>query len=181
MSKGGVLLRPVSVGDLHGSKDVEVMADTAERSALAAEYGLLDVRALRAKATIGSEAGGAVNVDGNVVADIVQACVVTLVPVEQHIDEPFAVRFVRPGSPELGRPGKLHGEVVVDPEAPDPPEVLTGQSIDLGAVVEEAFVLAIDPYPRAPGAVLPEEVSGKGAEPADSPFSVLVRLKRDER
>jgi uncharacterized metal-binding protein YceD (DUF177 family) len=160
---------------------VEVVAEASERAALAAAYDLLDVRVLRARAVVRSDPGGAVNVEGSVVADIVQSCVVSLAPVEQHIDEPFAVRFVRPGSAELGPPVKPHGEVVVDPEAPDPPEILTGATIDLGAVVEEAFVLAIDPYPRAPGATLVQEATVEKDEGRESPFAVLATLKRGKR
>ena len=88
------------------------------------------------------------------VADIVQTCVVSLVPVDQHIDETFQVRFVR----DPGKLPKVGAEVVVDPAAPDPPELLTGPTIDVGEIAEEYFVLAIDPYPHAPGATLPADV-----------------------
>jgi uncharacterized metal-binding protein YceD (DUF177 family) len=110
-----------------------------------------------------------------VVAEIVQPCVVSLEPVPQHIDEAFSVRFVPPGSAELPAAPRPHEEVVIDAAAPDPPEELHGAAVDLGAVVEEAFVLAIDPYPRAPDAMLPETEAG--GERAESPFAVLGRLK----
>ena len=42
----------------------------------------------------------------------------------------------------------------------------------------EVFALAIDLYPRAPGAALPEE--GAGDDPAElSPFAALKALKKD--
>jgi uncharacterized metal-binding protein YceD (DUF177 family) len=171
----GVLSRPVAVADIQRRSDVRVTADPQERAALAAEYDLLEVLSLQATATLSSADGG-VDVSGRITADIVQSCVVTLLPVEQHIDEPFSVRFVRPGSPELEVIMKPHAEVLVDPGAPDPPEVLDGPALDLGAVVEEAFVLAIDPYPRVPGAALPEEATDDEGRP--SPFAVLADLKR---
>jgi uncharacterized metal-binding protein YceD (DUF177 family) len=172
---GSVLSRPVAVAGIHGQLEAEVTADLSERTALAAAYDLLDVTGLSATATISADANG-IDVSGRVTADIAQACVVSLVPVEQHIDEPFFVRFVRPGSPELPPAGRPHEEVVVDPGAPDPPEVLTGPFLDLGPVVEEAFVLAIEPYPRAPGAVLADEAVDQN-DSADSPFAVLGALK----
>ena len=170
-----VLSRPVAVSGLHGGATVSVSATPSERTALAAAYDLLEVRDLSAAATLTEEAGGAISVTGRVTADISQSCVVTLDPVAQQIDEAFAARFVRPGSPELPAALPRHEEIVVDPAAPDPPEVLSGGSIDLGRIVEEAFVLSIDPYPRSPGAVLASEAAD--ADRSDSPFAVLARLK----
>ena len=172
---GPILSRKVSLADLHGAAAIDVTATPDERAAMAGAYDLLEVSSLSATVTVTPEAGGALNVAGRVTADISQPCVVTLDPVAQHIDESVTVRFVRPGSPELPAPTRRHDEMVVDPAAPDPPEVLTGPVIDLGALVEEAFVLGIDPYPRSPGAVLAEE--GRASEERDSPFAVLAGLK----
>jgi len=41
---------------------------------------------------------------------------------------------------------------------------LTEPTIDLGAIAVEHFLLAVDPYPRAPGAELPADVGEPGAE-----------------
>jgi hypothetical protein len=90
------------------------------------------------------------------------------------------VRFVRAGISGVEPKLKPHVEVVVDPSAPDPPEVLTGPTLDVGAVVEEAFVLAIDPYPRAPGAALPREAVDPAGGP-ESPFAALATLKTRKR
>jgi hypothetical protein len=57
---------------------------------------------------------------------------------------------------------------------------LTGPTLDLGPIVMEHFVLAIDPYPRAPGAELPDGGEGAADSP-DSPFAVLARLKEKPR
>jgi uncharacterized metal-binding protein YceD (DUF177 family) len=174
-----VLSRPVAVADIHGATDVDVTATDEERAALAAKYDLLEVVRLYATVRLSGNLGAAIDVAGRVTADIVQACVVTLEPVRQHIDEPLDARLVRLGSTELAAAAaKPHAEIVVDPAAPDPPEVLAGPTFDLGALVEETFVLAIDPYPRAEGAVLPEV--GK-REPGESPFAVLAGLKRGKQ
>ena len=170
-----ILFRNVPLADLRGPKTVEVTATPEQRAALAKECDLLDVSHLTAMVTLTPEADGAVSVAGLVTANIEQACVVTLDPVPQRIDEPFAVRFVRPGSPELPLPARPHDEVVVDPAAPDPPEVLSGNAIDLGPLIEETFLLAIDPYPRSPGAMLAQEPAD--GNQSDSPFAVLAGLK----
>jgi uncharacterized metal-binding protein YceD (DUF177 family) len=167
----GIIVRNVPVTDLP-ARPVEVEATAEEKRRLADAYDLREVRSLSASVTL-EPIGGGIAVEGRIVADIVQTCVVSLVPVDEHIDEPFEVRFVRDPD-RIPQPGS---EIVVDPEAEDPPELLEGNSIDIGALVEEYFALAINPYPRAPGAELPAEYAGEEL-PADkkSPFAALAAL-----
>lgn len=178
MNGNAVLSRPVDIQHLPQGV-VEIAVDEGERAKLASAYDLIAVRRFSATAELDAGPRGSVEVAGRVVADIVQTCVVSLEPVEAHIDEPFSVRFVRPAdAPPPPKPG---AEVVVDPDRVDPPEVLTGPTIDVGAIAEEAFVLAIDPYPRAPGAALPSELAA-GSEPViESPFAALAGLAGRDR
>ena len=158
MSDKAIISRMLDAAHLPATGvEMEVGAGDAERAALAAAYDLVAVKGLSADGDGDARQQGIGQVEGRVIADIVQSCVVSLEPVAQHIDEAFSVRFVPPGSPDAAapKPGK---EVIIDPEAPDPPEVMEGTRIDVGALVEEMFVLAIDPYPRAPGAGLPADV-----------------------
>ncbi len=181
MSDMRILSRPVVAADIPAAGvDVEIVASPVQRAALAAAYGLVAVEALSASATLSPEAGGGVTLSGRVVGDIVQTCVVSLAPVEQHIDEPVSVRFVAPSSPEAPKSPKPGAEVMIDPDQLDPPEVLAGPTIDLGALAEEHFVMAIDPYPRAPDATLPAEATGARDDTRDSPFAVLAELARRE-
>jgi uncharacterized metal-binding protein YceD (DUF177 family) len=172
MSDAPILSRVVSAIDLP-SAPVEMSASAAERSALAAANDLVSVDGLSATVDVERAPGGAVVVSGHVVADIVQTCVVSLAPVAAHIDEAFSVRYVRGG-----QGGSPEGEIIVDLEAVDPPEMLTGPTIDVGALVEEHFILAIDPYPRAPGAELPAEVPSGSAGDPSSPFAALAAFAR---
>ncbi len=87
-------------------------------------------------------------------------------------------RFVRAGSPGAPEPLAAGAELHVDPEADDPPELLEGSSIDLGTLALEYFVLAIDPYPRAPGAELLAEAADPPESESDSPFAALAALQR---
>ena len=43
------------------------------------------------------------------------------------------------------------GEIILDAEGPDSPETFSGDTIDVGALAEQFFGLAIDPYPRKAG------------------------------
>lgn len=170
-----IISRPVDVARLP-AHPVEIVATAEERARLAAAYDLQAVKDLQATVELFPAPRGSVRVEGRVVADIVQTCVVSLVPVDAHIDETFTLRFVRPE--DAPAPPKAGAEILVDADRPDPPEVIEGPAIDIGAVAEEAFVLAIDPYPRAPGATLPQEPDAEAGAAADSPFAVLAGLRK---
>ncbi|RRI00950.1 DUF177 domain-containing protein [Mesorhizobium tamadayense] len=131
---------------------VVVEADARQRAALAAEHDLLSVESYRAELHVASWKRNGVKVSGRVEADITQACIVTLDPVAAHIDEPVEALFL-PEHSKLGREGfEGGGEIVLDADGPDSPETFSGDTIDVGALAEQFFVLAIDPYPRKPGA-----------------------------
>jgi uncharacterized metal-binding protein YceD (DUF177 family) len=177
MSDSAVLSRPIDLPRLP-IHPVEIVATDAERAKLAAAYDLQAVNDFRATLEVSSGPGGAISLKGRVVADIVQTCVVSLVPVPASVDEEFALRFVR--EDDIAASGKPGREVLIDPESADPPEIIEGNTIDAGAVVEEAFVLAIDPYPRAPEASLPEGHGASSQPGSDSPFAVLAELGKPE-
>jgi len=135
-------------------------ADEDQRAALAAEHGLLGVESFRFDLVLAPWKGDGVKVTGRVRAAITQACIVTLDPVEAEIDEAIDTVFVPEGS-KLAVPGWVErGEMVLDAEGPDAPETFSGDSIDAGALAEEFFALAIDPYPRKEGASLESGGSG---------------------
>ncbi|ODT16674.1 MAG: metal-binding protein [Mesorhizobium sp. SCN 65-12] len=142
---------------------VTIEADPAQRAALAAEHGLSSVAAWRAELEVKPWKRNGVKVAGRVRAEIVQACVVTLEPLEAHIDEAVEGLFL-PQDSKLGRVGfDRAGEIVLDADGPDGPETFSGDSIDVGALAEQFFALAVDPYPRKPGAALdnPGEETGQ--------------------
>jgi uncharacterized metal-binding protein YceD (DUF177 family) len=143
-----------------------------ERTLLASALGLLDIHALTVEIELRRDRERMVHLDGRLTAEIVQACVVSLEPVRQTIDEPIALRFVEDDSGAQAKPGTVDIALAGD----DPPEVLSGSLIDLGPVMVEHFLLAIDPYPRAPGAEPPENPARERAETLDSPFSALAPL-----
>lgn len=133
--------------------DVRIEADEAQRAALATEHGLEAVDSLSAELVVAPWRREGAKVTGRLTAGIVQACVVTLEPITAVIDTEVEGLFVPAGS-KLARPRRLdEGEWVIDVEGPDAPEPFEGDTIDVGQFVEEHFALAIDPYPRKPGAV----------------------------
>ena len=156
---------------------VRIEADAGARAAIAAEYGLVSVNSFVADLEVRRQANGIVVVEGQVRAEIVQNCVVSLEPVAQMIDEPILIRYVSADDAAAPKPARPGAEIQVDPDA-DPPDVLSGRMIDLASVALEHMALAIDPYPRAPGAELPPGSEESQEEGRESPFSVLAKLAR---
>ena len=73
-----------------------------------------------------------------------------------------------PEDSKLGRLGfDGGGEILLDAEGPDSPETFSGDTIDVGALAEEFFGLAIDPYPRKPGVSLAAAGDARAATQAD--------------
>jgi uncharacterized metal-binding protein YceD (DUF177 family) len=122
-----------------------------------------------------------VRLKGRVVADVVQACVVTLDPVEAHIDEPVEVVFVPEGSKLARLPvASETGEMLLDPDGPDAPEIFTGDTIDAGVVAAEHVALAIDPYPRKSDVDFSGHIESTDKDDKKpSPFAVLKDWKKD--
>jgi uncharacterized metal-binding protein YceD (DUF177 family) len=146
------LSRPIVIGRLPDA--VMVDADAAERAAVATRLRVPEVRMLRCRFSL-RQRGAVVDADGVLEADVVQECVVSLEPVEQHVAERFSLRFVPEGRESVDD----------DPEAPDELPY-RGTSIDLGEAAAEQLALALDPYPRHPDAVLEPaaEKDGDGDE-----------------
>jgi uncharacterized metal-binding protein YceD (DUF177 family) len=157
-----------------GGLPVVLAADAEQREALAREHGLVSVESYRTELLVTAWKRHGVSVKGKVEADITQNCVVTLDPVGQHISEEVSGLFF-PEDSRIGREGfETGGEIILDPEGADAPETFSGDTIDVGALAEEFFALAIDPYPRKPGVELETPSEGDAQE---SPFAKLARLQ----
>ena len=173
---------PVKVGHISANPvEVTISADAGERAGLAKLWSILEVKALTATFELRRWKRDGVRLKGRVTADLVQACVVTLEPVESHIDEPVEVVFVPEGSKLARLPlASESGEMLLDPDGPDAPEIFTGDSVDAGEVAAEHVALAIDPYPRKPDAGFAGHIESTDKDDRKpSPFAVLKDWKKD--
>lgn len=151
---------------------VTIEADADQRTALAEGHGLLSVEKYRAELLVTPWNRGGVKVEGHVEAAITQACIVTLDPLEARIDEPVEGLFL-PEQSKLGRLGfDSGGEILLDAEGPDAPETFSGDTIDVGALAEQFFGLAIDPYPRRQNVSVQ---AGDAGEPVENEFQQKLR------
>jgi uncharacterized metal-binding protein YceD (DUF177 family) len=163
---------------------LEITPSDGERAALAKRFGFLGLPAFSARVTVDRRAGGQIVVEGRLRGRIVQACVLTLDPVPQDLDEAFRIVF-KPDMADDRDPES--GEAVLASQA-DAPEPLAENVLDVGEIVAEQLSLAADPYPRRPGAkledVLPKPRHGgrKGQpEQRRHPFAGLAALRDKPR
>jgi uncharacterized metal-binding protein YceD (DUF177 family) len=151
---------------------IDLVADEAERRAVAERLGLPGIERLEAHAAL-ARAGDAVRVKGRVAAALDQACVVTGEPVAAHVDEPFEVAFV-PAPTDAG-----HDEEVELGAADCDIVFHDGATIDLGAAVGDTLALSLDPYPRSAGAEAALKDAGVISEEQAGPFAALAQLKKN--
>lgn len=166
--------RPIDLTRL-GDREVThtIEATTAERAALAVRFGLVSLDSLTATLRVQRVRGGAaIRLAGTFAADLAQACVVTLEPVRQHVEETFEVLYAADSPVE---------ESVVGMDSDlDWPEPLPDGLLDLGETVAQQLSLTLDPYPRAPGVELGSQPGGETVASA-SPFAALGALKKASR
>jgi hypothetical protein len=168
------LSRPMSLADVPPSgRSVSVITSQEERRGVASLLQLPGIAALEATLLVSPYGKDGLEVEGEIHAQLTQICVVTGESFESDVIAPVEIQF----SPHGQDPNAPLGpEEFVNPEAEDPPDLLVGGRIDLGAIVSEFLALALDPYPKKPGASFSTYV-GPGTE---SPFVALSSLKKRE-
>src|SRR5258708_15897475 len=166
-----------------GGTAVEIVSSEGERSALSRRVGFLGLPAFSARVTVDRRPGGQVVVEGRLRGKIVQACILTLDPVTQELDEAFRIVFKQDLAEDRDPES---GEALVSAQV-DAPEPLPGNLLDIGEIVAEQLSLAADPYPRRPGVKL-EDVMPKLRGPVRSardqrrhPFAGLAALRDKPR
>lgn len=152
----------------------DAIPDSAQRQDISRRLGLDGLESLRLAGRLVPEGRRDWRLEARLSALVVQPCVVTLTAVTSPIDE-VVTRVYREGAP-LPENAPPEAEMPEDDTVEPLPETL-----DLGAVLEEALALALPAYPRAPGAALGEKAfAPPGAAPLDAarphPFAGLAGL-----
>jgi uncharacterized metal-binding protein YceD (DUF177 family) len=160
-------------------EEITLSPSSAERAAIASWLGALSVESFEAKVRLARAGTGRYSYEAEFAAQVTQACVITLEPVPATLEGDFHRSFlveprVPAGRREAVQQPRSRKIEVLESEA-DEPELIAGTEIDLAAPILEELALALDPYPRAPGAEL--AAAGEPQTPGDSPFAVLGKLK----
>lgn len=162
--------RPLRVDRVpEGGCEERISADPEECNALARRMGLPAVNALSAVLNVEPARGKGLRVYGDLAASLAQTCVVSLENFESELRVPVERYF-------LPRTSMRSEDILAQEEDFD---LIDSGEIDLGELVAETLALAIDPYPRKPGASFtPVNVESAAVEnSAAKPFGDLARLK----
>ena len=150
---------------------IDLVADEAERQAIAERFGIPSIARLEAHAVL-HRAGEAVRAEGRLNARLEQCCVVTGEPIPAHVDEAFEIAFMR--EPEVKRSDE---EIELGPDQCDV-VFHDGATIDLGTAIADELALVLPAYPRSPGAEAALKDAGILTEAEASPFAMLAQLRK---
>lgn len=143
--------------------DSTVTADAAECAALAGRMRLPVIQTLICRFRVRAAPGACFVAEGQLRASVTQTCIVSLDDFPAEVAEDFVVHFVPAGTENE------------DPDLDSVDQIpYAGAMIDLGEAVAEQLALALDPYPRKPGAALDPE---SGLTP-ENPFARLAAWRR---
>jgi uncharacterized metal-binding protein YceD (DUF177 family) len=154
-----------------GGERYEIVAEAKERAALARRFELLALDRLEAKVKLMPLPGGFYRLAAEFEAELVQSCTVTLEPVPARIAEAFSLGY---------GPVEDSGEIVLDGSS-ETVEPLEDGTVDIGEAVAQQLSLALDPFPRAPGAAIEKEIDLSDQPQRESPFAALARLRKPGR
>ncbi len=154
-------------------------AGQSELDAVAHALSLESCGALSADYTVKPAASGTYVLNGRLCAEITQSCIVSLEPVTSKLDKKLAHRFAP--NPDITGVGNADDQQVL---APDAPELIENDTLDVGRLIFEVLSAAIDPYPRKQNAVFnPQSTQAKGNDNGrqSGAFSALTGWKHDKK
>lgn len=167
--------RPVVADERRGRVRFAVEAGEAERAALARRFSLPGIGRLACSGTLSPGAGGRWRLRARLDAEVTRICVVSLEPFAARVEEEFEIRFAAPADGD--------GEAELDIGAEDDEPLPPGGELDVGEIAAQQLSLALDPFPRAPGAAWTDRVEAGEEQPpqpaneqARAAFSSLSRL-----
>jgi len=156
---------------------VRLEADEKARRELAQNHGIVHIHSFVGDFQLTPSSQGGIVLTGRIVADIVQRCVISGEEIPGRIDTDVEVVFMPQEAAPTADKHLEEVELFLDVEQDDKIEMIHGNMIDIGAVAEEFFELALDPYPRKEGATFSPKIETQAQDAPVSPFAVLAKLK----
>ncbi|MEM7069509.1 MAG: YceD family protein [Pseudomonadota bacterium] len=86
---------------------------------------------------------------GTMTIKLAQTCVTTLEPIETQYEFDLKRQFLPAADPCFKNQAIIDGELIIEPDADDLPDVIEGRNVDIWDVILEELNLHIDPYPRS--------------------------------
>ena len=164
-----------------------ISAGENERAAVARRLGILGIEEIEARLTVErAHDKRIIHVHGRFSSTVQQACVVTLEPVTNRVEEDVEGWFVDPEqavSFAKARRDRLKLKAGIDvpmlEEYEDPEPMIDGM-VDVGELVVQTLSLALPPYPHKDGVEFQAGDDGTGAEASPvrkNPFEALRHWK----
>jgi len=173
----------------HEPMTIGFKADEHQCALLARRYNILSVENVVGTASLHREADGmTIGVRGTFTADVTQACVTTLEPVPDHIEEDFegwyldesqASSFKRAQKRRIEKDEDDIFDEAEDHIADerDDPEPVVGGLVDVGELVAQYLSLALNPFPHSEKALKEGPVGDEAELKKPNPFAILKDLK----
>jgi uncharacterized metal-binding protein YceD (DUF177 family) len=152
-------------------RHIEIDASAQELEAIAKRLGVPAINRLSGVFDLRKTARG-VNLEGRLDARLTRECVASLEIFDEHVADAFTIVFQRDVASAPG------AEIEISEDSPEP---LEGEVIDLVEILIQQLSLAMDPYPRKPGAASLAE--NYALPEPDSPFRGLkaaIAKQRDQ-
>ncbi|GJL92285.1 YceD family protein [Hyphococcus sp.] len=150
----------ISLDDLGKKpKHYRLSANEHERKNISARLETPSVEKLEGEMEVRAM-GAMIYVEGSLVASLTRECVASLELMDEQVTETFELEFTRAAPADE-----------VDPFDLDAPEIIEGDTIDLGELLVQQLSLAMEPFPRKPDA----QSLAEAYAPSEniSPFAVL--------
>jgi len=151
----------------HGGKSISLSASKDVCAKVAARLDAHSLEKLEGEAFLAATRTE-ITLTGVLRASLTRECVASLEPMTENIEEAFDIAFLRL-SDDQDPEAPANGEIRDNGE--EPPEIHAGDNFDLGEFLVQQLSLAMDPFPRKPGAESLVETYGTSGD--DSPFASL--------
>lgn len=157
---------------------IDLVADSAERAALARRFAIVAIDVLEASATLEQGEQG-VDVCGKIRARLIQPCAISGEDVTVQVASQYRLRFV----PELDYEAAMQAAGDEVELAADDLDTIAfaGSSFDLGEAIAQTLALEIDPYIEGPGAQAARTEYGLSTPQDSGPFAALKALQQKNR
>jgi len=150
-----------------------------ERAAIAARLDLLTLTRFEGEGRVRPWRKAGLVFEGHFIADLTQACVVSLEPVADHLEADFIVHYLPQDMiDEWEKKQAEDGDIIIDSENDEPVDPIVNGMIDVGESAVQQLALSVNPYPRKPDASF--EPPASAAAPKENPFAVLEKLKKTD-
>ena len=154
-------------------------ATDQELADVCAALGVVSCTSMQSRYEIGARGKGRYLLLGSLRAELAQACVVSLEPVPEIVDETFEVEFWPADQLDTG----AGEEVELGPDDLETRDIepIHDNVVAAGQVIYEVLASGLAPYPRAVGAEF-DPVAVGAAAPVErkNPFAVLAKVKDQE-